>query len=185
MVHDLARKSRDADAPIEARGAQPQDAALLVRLTLPPEADVVPAAGTLSDVLLEGEILRPPPCDEVSTHGSARVRPVEENAPRVGESGPPGDAVGQGPAGVAHRGDDVAAGSDDRHVDRVRRYSFGRVGEAGESEILGQARVTPPDRRQHAVGDARVRWQKQRDEEESAQDPEPRSHPSGILRSGT
>jgi hypothetical protein len=114
VVHDLAREPRDADAPIEARGAQPQDAATRVLVYLPPEADVVPAAWALPDDLLEGEILGPPARDEVRAHRSGGVRPVEENASRVAQSAPPRDGIGQGPAGGAHRDDDITAGSDDR-----------------------------------------------------------------------
>jgi len=110
VVHDFAREPGDADVAVEARGAQPQDASEPVGVSLAPEADVMAAARAPADHLLEGEILGPPLRDEVGAHRSRRVRPVEENATRVGEPALERDAVGRRPSGGAHRDDDVAAG---------------------------------------------------------------------------
>lgn len=157
VVHDLAREAGHSHARIEARGAQPQDTATRIGLADPPEADVVLTARALSDSLLERKVLRPPWRDEVRAHRSGRVSPVEENALRVAQSALPGDAIGQGPAGGAHRDRDVAPGSDDRHVDRVRRDSLDGVSQPGKHKVLGKLCLASPDRRQHTVRNACVR----------------------------
>jgi hypothetical protein len=157
VVHHLAGELRHANAPIEARGAQPQHAAASVRVTLPPEPDVMAPARTLSDDLLEGEVLGPPTRHEVRAHRRGGIGPVEENAARIAQPALQTDAVRLRPSRGAHRVDDVAGGPDDRHVDRVCRDPLGGVGQAGESEILGELRMAPPDRGQHTVCNACVR----------------------------
>lgn len=165
MVHHLAGEAGDADASIEARRAEPERESAPVLASETPEPDMMAPARAAAGELLEREILRPAPRDEVRAHRGRRIGSVEEDAAGVAQTGRERDSVGGGPAGGAHREDELAAGSDERQVDRIRRDPFGGVREPGKSGLARQPGVPPPDRGHHDVGERRVGGQGEREKE--------------------
>lgn len=176
MVHDFAGESRNPDASVEARGGQPQRATAAVGNAVPPETDVVSAAGTPAGELFECEVLGPSPREEVSAHRGRVIRALEEDAPRVAQPALQSNAVGQGPPRGAHRGEKLAGSADDGDVDRIGGNSLCGVAQPREGDLRRKLDVPPPHGRNQDVRERRVRRQKEPDERGRAQ---PAGEPPG------
>lgn len=98
MMGDGARVVAQADAAIEAGGAQPEWPSVVADRIRPPEADMVAPVGTVADRLFESELLGAA-LEQQAAHRRVGIGPGKQDAFADVDGGPQGDGVGGVPAG--------------------------------------------------------------------------------------